>query len=43
MRLNASSAEEGGSAMLAALEPVAATGIPSGAHPETIENQETDA
>jgi phosphogluconate dehydratase len=43
MRAGASSAEEGGSAMLAHLAAVAATGLETGAEPETIEDRETDA
>ena len=43
MRVGASSAEEGGSAMLAALAITAATGVETAAAPETIEDRESDA
>ena len=43
MRHGASSAEEGGSAMLAQLAVTAMVGHESGAEPATVEDRETDA
>jgi len=43
MRAGASTAEQGGSAMLAAMDAVAMRGEETGADPETVENGEADA